>query len=291
MLENLVAGIIGLVVGIIMGMFGVGGGFLMTPALMIILGIPGAVAVGTSLTAIFTMSNFAIIERRGKAKIDIKLALTIGIGGVAGVLVGAQLLELLKHVPKLTILGRQQDMVQYVLLCLFLVLLVVIAIYLGYDYKRTDGKPPIRRIGLFAGLRIPPYMHFKSLEQPRMSVFALLILGFCVGILTGFMGVGGGVVLLPALVYLVGQRTSKAVGTSLLLVWISSLIAVIKKGAAGDVSVPLFIALLAGGIIGTFLGTNIGLKLAGPKIRLYFVCIIVVAAGLVAYKLSILTFC
>ena len=262
----------------------------MTPALMIILNIHGPTAVGTDLAAILATSSFGILRRRGSGTIDVKLGLTIAVGSILGVLVGSHFLELLKDAPKLIILGREQETVQYCLLCMFLVLLVWIAGYMSFDYKRNCGKTLDKRVGFFAIFKIPPYLHFSSLEQPRLSVVTLPILGFFVGILTGLMGIGGGVLLLPALIYLVGQPANKAVGTSLLLVWISSLIAVIRKSSAGEINLLLLAFLIVGGIAGTFLGTKIGLKLAGPKIRLYFVYVVIAAVLMVGYKLYVMTF-
>ncbi|MHC4457015.1 MAG: sulfite exporter TauE/SafE family protein [Planctomycetota bacterium] len=281
---------IGLVVGMLTGIFGVGGGFLMTPALMIILNIHGPTAVGTDLATILATSSLGMFKRRGTDTVDVKLALTIATGSVLGVLTGSHFLKLLKDAPKLLILGTEQDTVQYSLLCMFLVLLVWIAGYMAFDYKRNFGKALDKRVGYFARFKIPPYSHFPSLEQPQLSVVTLPILGFFVGILTGLMGIGGGVLLLPALIYLVGQPANKAVGTSLLLVWISSLVAVIRKSTAGEVSLLLLVFLLLGGLTGTFFGTKIGLKLAGHKIRLYFVYVVIAATMMTAYKLYVLTF-
>ena len=284
------ATIIGLVVGMLTGIFGVGGGFLMTPALMIFLNIHGPTAVGTDLTVILANSSFGMLHRRGSGTIDVKLGLTIATGSVLGVLAGSHFLELLEDAPKLIIFGKEQETVQYSLLCMFLVLLVWIAGYMSFDYKRSRGKARENRVGCFARFKVPPYLHFSSLEQPQLSVLMLLILGFCVGMLTGLMGVGGGILLLPVLVYLVGQQTSKAVGTSLLFVWVSSLIAVIRKTSVGHVNLVLLLFLLVGGLTGTVLGTKIGLKLSGPKIRLYFVCVVITAILLVGYKLCVMTF-
>jgi uncharacterized membrane protein YfcA len=170
------------------------------------------------------------------------------------------------------------------------VLLIWVAIHLFCDYKKNGSKAPDKRIGVFERFKIPPFIYFTSLEQPCLSILPLLFLGFGIGVLTGLMGIGGGVVLLPALVYLVGQRTFKAAGTSLLLVWISSLVAIIRKGIEGQISLHLCTALLIGGIIGTVIGTKISLRLPGPKIRLYFAYVVVAAALLIAYKLFLLTF-
>ena len=284
------ATIIGLVVGMLTGIFGVGGGFLMTPALMIFLNIHGPTAVGTDLTVILANSSFGMLHRRGSGTIDVKLGLTIATGSVLGVLAGSHFLELLENAPKIIIFGKEQETVQYSLLCMFLVLMVWIAGYMSFDYKLNSGKTTGKRTGLLAAIKIPPYLYFPSLNQPQLSVLMLFILGFCVGILTGLMGVGGGIVLLPALVYLVGQQTNKAVGTSLLLVWISSLVAVIRKTSAGQVSLLLLLFLLAGGLTGTALGTKIGLNLAGHKIRRYFILVVIAAILMVGYKLCVMTF-
>ena len=282
--------VIGFFVGVSTGIFGVGGGFLLTPALMIILGVQAPVAVGTGLATILPNCGYGMLKRRGSGTVDVKLALMISIGSVLGVLLGSQIMEHLKELPKLLVLGKEQDVLQYSMLWMFLILLAWIAGHLYFDYKRNGGKSPDRRIGLLTKIKLAPYMHFSSLEESRLSVLSLLSLGFLIGILTGLMGVGGGVVMLPALIYLVGQRTSKATGTSLLLVFISSLVAVLKKGFSGQINFYLFLALLTGGILGTFIGTIIGLKLKGSKIRLYFVYIVVLAIGLIGYKLYILTF-
>ena len=284
------AGLIGLVVGSLTGIFGVGGGFLMTPALMVILGVPAPAAVGTGLAAILPNSILGMIKRRGSGTVDYKLALIISIGSIVGVLMGSQLMDMLKDMPKMMVFGNEQDPVQYILFILFLVILVAVAAYLFFDYKKNGDKILDKRVGLFSKIKLPPYIHFASLEEPKLSLISLLFMGFVIGVLTGLMGIGGGVVLLPALIYLVGQRTSKAAGTSLVLVLISSLVAVMRKCAGGDIDIKLLLALLIGGIIGTFLGTKIGLKLSGPKIRLYFVYVVMAAVIMVGAKLYLLTF-
>lgn len=281
---------IGFVIGMLTGIFGVGGGFLLTPALMIILGVPGQIAVGTGLAAIFPNSILGILKRRGSSTIDYRLAIIISFGSIIGVIIGSHILDVLKNMPKFEIFGNTQDPVQYILLFLFLIVLIIIASYLYLDYKKNDGKAPIKRIGYLSKFKVPPYMHFQSLEEPALSVIGVLFLGLVIGTLTGFMGIGGGVILLPVLIYMVGQRTNKAAGTSLILVGVSSFVAVIRKSAGGDIDVILLIALLTGGMIGTFVGTKIGLRLSGPKIRLYFVYVVLTAILMVSGKLYFLTF-
>ena len=282
--------IIGGLIGFLTGVFGVGGGFMLTPLLMIVLGVPAPVAVGTGLAVILANSTYGLYVRRKSKTIDIKLSLVISIGSVGGVLIGAWLLDLLARTPDITILGREQEPARYVLLVLFLLLLGWIAGYLYYDYRKHYGETVAVRVGLLAGVSLPPYTAFRSLERPMLSVPALVLMGILVGLLTGLLGVGGGVVLLPALVYLVGQRAIKAAGTSLLLVWIASLTGVIRMAGVNNISLVLFVILLAGGFTGTALGTRIGLALKGPKLRLYFIVVVVAAVILVAYELVKITF-
>ncbi len=281
---------IALIVGLLTGIFGVGGGFLMTPALMIVLHIPGAIAVGTGLGNFLANSSAGLYHRRGTGTIDFHIAAIIGGGSLAGVMLGSRLLEKLGALPDLNIRGRSQDPVQLVLMCAFFLLLSGIAVFMCLDLHRTGGKPPAKRIGSLARVRIPPYGNFRTLEHPHMSMAALASLGVFTGFLTGLLGIGGGVVLLPALIYLVGLRAQKAAGTSLLLVWSASLLAFSTNLLAGNINWPLLSALLAGGMTGTALGTHIGLRLSGPELRIYFVPVLIAAIVLVSYKIFTLVF-
>lgn len=282
--------VLGLIVGLLTGIFGVGGGFLMTPSLMILLTIPGPLAVGTDLLSNFCNAAVALYHRKGSGTVDSKLAIVISVGSVIGVLIGSQLLDSLKVLPSILLFGKEQDPVQFTLLISFFFLLLWISGFLYWDYYRNGGKAPEKRIGSFYYIKLPPYMKFNSLEEPELSVVLLILLGVVVGLLTGLMGIGGGVVLLPALIYMVGQRTVKAAGTSLLLVGFSAAIAVIRKMGAGDVSIVLFVPIILGRLIGTHFGTKIGLRLHGPKIRLYFVFVVLMVVVLVFIKLYRLCF-
>ena len=282
--------IISFAVGVLTGIFGVGGGFMMTPALMVILGVPGPIAVGTSLAAILINSSYALFKRRGTGTVDIKLTIPIAGGGMIGVWIGVTLLVYLHHMAPFIINGQEVVAVQYVLLWAFVVLLVWIAGSMWFDIRRTGGEAPAKRIGLLSKMKVRPCGRFSSLEEPDMSIVLLGLLGVFVGFSTGFMGIGGGVIYLPALIYLVGQRTIKAAGTGLLLVWISSLIAVLLNLRADNIQWLLFSALIAGGLCGTFAGTKIGLKITGPKVRQYFVYVLIAGIALVAYEVLRLTF-
>src|SRR3989339_398518 len=218
--------IIALIVGLLTGIFGVGGGFLLTPALIII-GVPGEIAVGTGLAAILVSSTVGLWKRRGSKTVDVKLALTLASGSIFGVLVGIWILEHIKNMETITVFGRQQEPVEFILLCLFFLLLI---------------------------------------------------------------GIGGGVMLLPALVYLIGQRAIKAAGTSLLLVWISSLVGGCGHLLKGNILWGLLIVMIIGGITGTWIGTHIGLRLRDHKLRFYFVFVVLAAVFMIGRELWKITF-
>lgn len=283
------AALIALFVGFLTGLFGVGGGFLMSPALML-LGFPAPIAVGTDVATILFNSAFGILKRRGSGTVDHKLALTLASGSVIGVLIGGLLLEALKKLPPLVIMGTEQVAVQYVLFIVFLFILVFLAVFLKLDAMTNQQKTEEKHIGLFAGLRVAPRIHFDSLEGVSLPLLPLIILGLGIGVLTGLLGIGGGVLLLPALIFLVGQRASRAVGTSLMLVFISSFIAVIFHFSHGNISLKLLGLMVAGGLVGTYIGTHIGLKTKDTKLRAYFAYVVMAAALLVAWKIYAMTF-
>ncbi len=279
------ASLISFGVGILTGVFGVGGGFLMTPALMIFLGVPGPVAVGTDLAAILTNSSFGLYKRRGTHTVDLKLALTISLGGVVGVLIGSRLLKAVQEIGSWVIAGQEYDAVELSLLLLFVLLLVWIAGYILYDHCRMKRGDLDQGTGLLRRLTVPPMRRFSSVYGQEVSITVLACLGLLVGCLTGLMGIGGGVILLPILIYFVGQDPKKAAGTSLVMVWVASAVGVLYKGMVGHISVSLWIAMIVGGLTGTSLGTRIGLKAASEKLKFSFFYVVLLALGIVTWRL------
>jgi len=262
----------------------------MTPAVMILLGVPAPTAVGTDLATILCTSSFGLFKRRGSKTVDVKIASFIAAGSLFGVWFGSMQLEHLKRVPPLIVNGHEVVAAQYVLLWVFVGVLLGISGFMLLDARRNRYRPSPAKTGLLAGIALPPYGRFDSLEHGELPLIPLVLLGVIVGIFTGLMGIGGGVILLPALIYLVGQSTAHAVGTSLLLVWVSSLMGVLLNAEHGNIHVPLWIAMVAGGLSGASLGTSVGLKIAGFKLRMYFVYVILSAVVMIGIKLFSMTF-
>ncbi|OHB49657.1 MAG: hypothetical protein A2Y10_05735 [Planctomycetes bacterium GWF2_41_51] len=283
------ASFIALIVGGLTGIFGIGGGFLTTPALMIFLDIPGPIAVGTGIAMMCFTSSFAIYKRRGSDTINFKLAFILAIASSIGVIVGMYFLEKLKHVQPLVIMGKEHIAVQYILLLVFVFLLLGIAIIMMIDFLAGKDKTN-PHIGWFSKIPFPPYIQLKFLHVPTLPLIPVLLLGTIIGILTGFLGIGGGVILLPALIYMIGQQVPKAAGTSLMIVWFSTLVGVTGHLRSGNVSIFLLIAMLAGGLIGTHYGTVIGLKMHDHKLRFYFSFVVAATVLIVLFKIINITF-
>ena len=277
-------------VGFLTGVFGIGGRFLLSPALIVLLHVEAHIAIGTDLAMMLCTSSFGLWTRRRTETIDWKLAIVIGSGSVVGVLIGVRLLERLKVMPPLMILDHQVDAARYVLLWAFLLLLTGISVFMIVEYFRSGGDTVSKRVGLFARLNVPPLLHFHTLEEPKLSVYPVVLLGLTAGLCTGLLGIGGGVLLLPSLMYLVGQRAPKAAHTSLALACLASLVGVTRHLEHGNIGPVLLLELLAGGLFGTYCGVRVGLDLPGPKIRFYFVFVVLAAVVLIGYKLCRETF-
>lgn len=283
--------LLALFVGGLTGIFGVGGGFLMTPSLVIFLKVPTAIAVGTDLLVIWVTSSVGLFRRRGTGTVDHKLAIMGSVGSIAGVLVGQRLLMHLKALPPIRIAGREQNTLEYVLLWMFLIFLCWVAGLLYFDYRRSHEPGVVSHeiAPLFSRIPLGPRMGFATVAAGPLSVPAVLGFGGGIGILIGLLGVGGGVMWLPALFYLFGQRTSAAAGTSLMIVWISSLIGSGMNVAHGNVDWRLCAVMLVGGILGSWYGTHIGLRLAGARMKFYFIYVVAAAAAIVAVRVFAMT--
>ncbi|MBM3188507.1 MAG: sulfite exporter TauE/SafE family protein [Chloroflexi bacterium] len=276
--------VMGGLVGILTGLFGVGGGFLITPLLNIVLHIPMPIAVGTSAMQILGVSTAGLYCRRREGTVDYKMAIMLFGGNLVGVRLGVRTLERMKGLGDIPLNGNALAAADFYILCIFFVMLGAIAAWILYDTTRNTQRPDVH-IGLFAHIHLPPYASFGSLEERRLSIPVMCYFGLALGFMTGLLGIGGGVILLPALVYLVGMRTHCATATSLALVWASSFIATIEQSLAGNANLLLAIPLLMGGTLGIQLGVKLASRLGGPKLRQYFSLVVIATMVLVAARI------
>jgi uncharacterized protein len=258
----LMAGL-GLIVGCLSGIFGVGGGFLMTPLLMLI-GIPApvAVAAGANLAAASSMSSIlGQFERRG---VDLRMGLVISIGGVLGVAIGAVLFGWLKS------LGAAEATVRIA----YVILLGTLGSSLVWEsvraILRARGSDTVilhKRTPDDFVHRLPWKVKFPR-SRLYISIIPPLLIGVGVGILSAIMGVGGGFILIPALVYIIHMPPNLVVGTSTLQVLVTSCSTTFLQAAAnGGLDIVLSGLLIVGGVFGAQVGVMLGRKLKGEQLR------------------------
>ena len=201
---------IGMLVGGLSGLFGVGGGFLMTP-LLIFLGIPPAVAVGTEAPHVLASSISGAIAHWRRRNVDIKMGFILLLGGVAGSTVGVNIFKIL--------IGFGQ--VDLIIQLLFIFFLGLVGFSMLFESARTTIKKYRTTSSIRTKLHQHSWLHglpFKMRfhrSKLYISTIPPLLIGFVVGILSAMMGVGGGFIMIPAMVYILGMSTNVVVGTSL----------------------------------------------------------------------------
>lgn len=255
--------VLGFVVGLLSGMFGVGGGFLTTP-LLIFYGIPPTVAVASAATQITGASVSGVMVHMRRGGVDLKMGLVMIGGGLVGSFTGAGLFRLLQS-------SGQIDVViglLYVLILGWIGILMLIDSLksLGYLHVRAADPSRPRHNRWVASLPLRWRFHGSGLY---ISPIAPLALGFIAGILTVFLGIGGGFILVPAMIYLLGMPARVVIGTSLVMILaVSAATTLIHALTTRAVDVVLAGLLLVGGVVGAQYGALLTLRLKPDLVRL-----------------------
>jgi uncharacterized membrane protein YfcA len=272
---------LGGLVGILSGLFGVGGGFLTTP-LLIFYGIPPSVAVASATTQITGASVSGVMAHMKRGGVDMRMGLVMIAGGLFGSLAGAALFRLAQASGQIdTIIG-----LLYVLLLgsIGLLMLRDAVIALGWWKKEEPASPRRRHHKLVAAL--PMRWRFYS-SGLYLSPLAPLALGFVAGILTVLLGIGGGFVLVPAMIYLLGMAPRVVVGTSLVMILaVSAATTMIHALTTRSVDIVLAALLLLGGVVGAQYGARLTTRLKPDLLRFSLAVIILLVALRMAIGLS-----
>ena len=253
----------GAAVGFLSGMFGVGGGFLMTP-LLIFLGIPPAVAVSTEANQIVASSVSGALAQWRRGNVDVRMGTVLLVGGVMGAFLGVQAVKLL----------RQIGQVDLVISLSYVTFLGIIGTLMLIESVRTlrqakSGKPAsARRPGQHSWIHGLPFkLRFKR-SKLYISAIPPLLIGALVGVLAAIMGVGGGFIMVPAMIYLLRVPTNVVVGTSLFqIIFVTSMTTILHAHTNQTVDVVLALVLMFGGVIGAQFGAGAGQKLKGEQLR------------------------
>jgi uncharacterized membrane protein YfcA len=275
--------LLGFTVGVIGGFFGVGGAFMVTPALNVF-GFPMAYAIGTDMAHIAGKSVVATAKHRKYGNVDMRLGLLMILGTAIGIEGGANAIMWLEKV------GR----VDYVVRITYMVLLFGLSSYMFYEYwSLTKGKASASKPVSDAGtsglalkmqkLHIPPMIHLK-VSGFTISVWVVLIVSAFTGFLAGFLGVGGGFIRMPSLMYVIGCPTRVAVGTDLFEIVITGAYGAFTYAMKQRVELIAAAVMLMGAAVGAQFGTLATQYVKGLKIRLYFASTMGLAGVAVIFK-------
>ena len=255
--------LIGMVIGGLSGLFGVGGGFLMTP-LLIFLGIPPVVAVGTEAPHVLASSVSGVIAHWRRRNVDFKMGFFLLIGGVAGSTVGVNLFKILSSYGQIDIVIQT--------------LFVIFLGFIGFTMAFESAKTTITKYRTTSSIRTKLHQHswihglpFKTRfhrSKLYISTIPPIIIGFFVGLLSAMMGVGGGFIMIPAMVYILGMSTNVVVGTSLFqIIFVTANSTFFQSYLNQTVDIVLASLMIFGGVIGAQIGARLGSKLKAEYLR------------------------
>lgn len=250
-------------VGFLSGMFGVGGGFLMTP-LLIFIGLPPAVAVATEANQIVASSVSGAFAHWRRRAVDFKMGLVLLAGGIVGSFIGVAIFSKLQEIGQVDLLIS----LSYVLFLGIVGSLMLFESIQSIRHLRSGHHSGRRKPGSHTWIHGLPFkMRFRR-SKLYISAIPPLMIGALVGILAAIMGVGGGFIMVPAMIYLLRMPTNVVVGTSLFqIVFVTGLVTILHASNTQTVDALLALLLLTGGVIGAQIGVQVGVKLKGEQLR------------------------
>ena len=273
----------GAAVGFLSGMFGVGGGFLITP-LLIFYNIPPAIAVATGANQVIASSFSGALAHVKRGTLDFKLGSVLLAGGIVGSTLGAVVFAWLRRLGQL-------DLFVSLLYVVFLGVVggLMLVESVNAIRKSRGGVPPsLKKSGQHNWIhRLPLKMRFRT-SKLFVSVIPVLGLGAGIGFLAGIMGVGGGFVMVPALIYLLKVPTNVVVGTSLFqIIFVAAYTTIIHSTANQTVDVVLAFLLMVGGVAGAQYGAKVGQRLRGEQLRALLALLVLAVALRLGFDLFV----
>jgi uncharacterized membrane protein YfcA len=263
---------IGLGVGWLSGLFGVGGGFLLTP-LLILIGIPAPVAVASGANQTLGASVSGLIAQWRRGNVDAKMGAVLLAGGLAGSVAGVQLFAFLRRVGQVDL-----AVALFYVVVLGTVGALMVNESLRAIWRRRQARPK-RLHQHFWAHGLPFKVRFRK-SRLYISVIPPLLVGFAIGVLSAVMGVGGGFMLVPAMIYFLGMPTAVVIGTSLFqVVFVAANVTLLQAVQLGTVDIVLTMLLLVGGVAGAQFGAAMGARLRGEETRVLLGLMVLGVAG------------
>ncbi|MEQ1653571.1 MAG: sulfite exporter TauE/SafE family protein [Hyphomicrobium sp.] len=274
---------LGAAIGFLSGLFGVGGGFLLTP-LLIFLGIPPAVAVGTGTAHIVATSVSGAFTQYQRNNVDIKMGLVMLTGGLAGTVIGVEAVRLLRK-------AGQFDLAISLSYVTFLGVIGTLMLIEGINaWRKINAGAPsrTRKSGQHSWVDgLPLKMRFHR-SKLYISAIPPAVIGMFIGFLAAIMGIGGGFVMIPAMIYLLRMPTSVVVGTSLFqIVFVAAFAVLLHAVQNRTVDIVLALLLITGGVLGAQFGTLSGERLRGEQMRILLAGLVLIVAVRMAVDLVV----
>lgn len=267
-------------VGFLSGMFGVGGGFLITPLLLFI-GISPVVAVATGANQVVASSISGFLAHLRRRTVDLRMGSVLLVAGLAGSLAGIGVFNALRRAGQVDLFVQLS----------YLVFLGLIGALMFQESLRAltrarRGAPPKRRVHHWVH-RLPAKMKFRT-SGLYISVIPPAGVGFLVGFLAAIMGVGGGFIMVPAMIYLLGMPTKVVVGTSLYqIIFVTAFATIMHAVTNHSVDMLLAVVLIVGGVVGAQFGAIVGLRLKAEQLRILLAMLVLAVAGRIALDLVV----
>lgn len=266
---------LGSAVGFIAGMFGVGGGFLLIPLLHVVLNVPLHLAVGAALCQTIAISLGSFLRYRHMGHAETRLDFLLLGGSILGVLAGSELHHYLSQRGTTVLLGKVIPIADVIVSSVFTLLLFAVAVLLWFkEAASTDDEI---QPGPLARVRLPPYVDLPVAGLTSVSAPLVLGIGLCLGTFSGLVGIGGGVVLMPIMLYGFGFNIRKAAGTGIAMILVVALLGTLRHSLAGNVHLGLAMTLMIGSALAAQVGAGITRTLHPTLLRKALAAIIVAA--------------
>ena len=273
---------VSLIVGILSGLFGVGGGFLMTPFL-IFMGIPPVYAVPNEVNNILATSVSGSLTHWYKKTLDYKMGLRIVAGGVVGTVLGIMTFAYFSEIGKISL----------IISLLYMYLLAIVGTLMLIEFireknrlKSKNSKKKLHEHNWLQGLPLRMRFHKSKLYE---SALTPILLGLIVGFVAAMMGIGGAFLMVPAMIYIVGMPVKLIPGTSLFVtIFISAIVTVLHAFNYGSIDLYLVFPLILGSIVGVQLGQKIGQFLDSNELKSLFAILLICVAVAIGYDLSLI---
>lgn len=273
---------LGGIVGFLSGMFGVGGGFLITPLLFFI-GVPPAVAVATGANQVVASSISGVLAQLRRKGVDFTMGTVLLVGGVLGSVLGVWVFSIMTRLGQIDLFVQ----LSYVIF-LGLIGAMMFQESLRSLLRSRKANAPIRRAHVHSWVHGLPFkMKFRA-SGLYISVIPPALIGAAVGFLSAIMGVGGGFILVPAMIYLLGMPTKVVIGTSLFqIIFVTSFTTVMHAVNSQSVDMLLALVLILGGVIGAQMGTRVGVRLKAEQLRILLSLLVLAVSIRIAVDLLV----